>query len=663
MSNLNDFTNSGFTVINTQKNKNSPLEGWQPQVDGVDSNSNQLLTFLKTNYPSIIKDNEINLNELKAIAGLPVDEKTNGYGLNFVGRNVARSRYAQKTEKELKLNQKLSKNIDTTKNLILKGDNLDSLKILKNHYQNKIKCIYIDPPYNTTSDEFVYPDKFNKEEAEVLGIATDTADFERMEFSFKTKKSHNGWLSFMYPRLMLARDLLKDDGVIFISIDDNEQANLKLLCDEIFGEENFVANFVWESKYTVSNDAKWVSGQHEYVLCYSKNITNFSIGRLNRTDEQNKSYRNPDNDTKGNWKATPLHAKSGTEKSKYEITFDNEITWTCPQGRYPRYNKERLLKLYKEGALYFNKNGGVDRKTYLSEVSEKGVVVGSIMYYDKVGHTHGNNEELAELVEKGTFDNPKGTKLVRHIIQIANLNPNDLILDFFAGSGTTGHAVMQLNSEDGGDRKFILCQIDEPIKKDKPAYQFCKDNGLEPVISSITIERLKRAGEQIESKKQKEESKNEGGLEFGENSVEEPSAVPLDIGFKVFDSVDSPRLALVEENTENSPLEGWQPQVDGVDTTQTNTQVELIIPQIDSLSRIYNIIFSVGLDEPSSVPEVILEDCIYKIGDNCYITNSHKISKEQFSEVIKSGRVFIDGWTASLNATLQNYKEDVKIVF
>jgi adenine-specific DNA-methyltransferase len=172
---------------------------------------------------------------------LPVDEKVNGYGLNFVGRNFARAKYAQKTDKELRLNRSLSKEIDTTQNLVLKGDNLDCLKILKNHYSGKIKCIYIDPPYNTSSDEFVYPDKFDKEELEVLGFQNlSEDDFARMEFSFKTKKSHNGWLAFMYPRLLLARDLLSNDGAIFISIDDNEQANLKLLCDDVFGEENFV---------------------------------------------------------------------------------------------------------------------------------------------------------------------------------------------------------------------------------------------------------------------------------------------------------------------------------------------------------------------------------------------------------------------------------------
>ncbi|MDD4438274.1 MAG: site-specific DNA-methyltransferase, partial [Tissierellia bacterium] len=253
-----DFINQGFNVLETENNEN------------------KLLRFLKEHYPSVIKDNEIDLNELKAIAGLPIDDKVNGYGLNFIGRNFARAKYSQKTEKELKLNTTLSKHIDTTENLVLKGDNLDSLKILKNHYTNKIKCIYIDPPYNTDKDEFVYPDKFNKEEAEVLGLANlSEDDFARLDFSFKSKKSHNGWLSFMYPRLLLARDLLSDDGIIFISIDDNEQANLKLLCDDIFNEESFVLN-------TVVNRASEIATEntiqkHEYLLCYTKNPSNFKV--------------------------------------------------------------------------------------------------------------------------------------------------------------------------------------------------------------------------------------------------------------------------------------------------------------------------------------------------------------------------------------------------
>lgn len=231
-----DFLNAGFTVI-----------------DGNET-SNPLMDFLKEHYPSVISDNELDLTQLKAILGLPIDDKANGYGLNFIGRNFARAKYQQETDKELLLNTAMSKNIDTTQNLVLKGDNLDSLKILKHYYKGKIKCIYIDPPYNTDKDEFVYPDKFDKEETEVLGLVNlSEDDFARMDFSFKTKKSHNGWLSFMYPRLLLAQELLSDDGVIFISIDDNEQANLKLLCDDVFGEENFVGTIAWESKAKSQN--------------------------------------------------------------------------------------------------------------------------------------------------------------------------------------------------------------------------------------------------------------------------------------------------------------------------------------------------------------------------------------------------------------------------
>ena len=259
--NKEDFIQAGFTVV------------------GTENNENKLLHFLKEHYPSVIKDNEIDLNELKAIAGLPIDEKVNGYGLNFVGRNFARAKYAQKTAKELKLNKNVSKNIDTTQNLVLKGDNLDSLKILKSYYTGKIKCIYIDPPYNTEKDEFVYLDKFDKEETEVLGLVNlSEDDFARMEFSFKTKKSHNGWLSFMYPRLLLARNLLRDDGVIFISIDDNEQANLKLLCDDVFGEENFCADIIWNSTKSVTNTAL-ISISHTHILTYFKNKNYFVVNR------------------------------------------------------------------------------------------------------------------------------------------------------------------------------------------------------------------------------------------------------------------------------------------------------------------------------------------------------------------------------------------------
>src|SRR5574344_1768502 len=293
-----DFIKAGFTVV------------------GTENHENKLLNFLKENYPNVIRDTEINLEELKTVLGLPIDEKVNGYGLNFVGRNFARAKYAQKTEKELRLNRALSVAEMTTENLVLKGDNLDSLKILKNHYSGQIKCIYIDPPYNTDKDEFVYPDRFDKEEAEVLGLANlSEGDFARMDFSFKTKKSHNGWLAFMYPRLLLARDLLSKEGVIFISIDDNEQANLKLLCDEVFGEENFIGQCVRKRRDSKANLSHNISTINEYVHIYIKRqgfILNNVSAKLNMKD-----YKNPDNGFRGLYKTMPCTNKGAT---KYQIT-------------------------------------------------------------------------------------------------------------------------------------------------------------------------------------------------------------------------------------------------------------------------------------------------------------------------------------------------------
>lgn len=631
-----DFIKAGFTVV------------------GTENNENKLLSFLKEHYPNVIRDTEINLEELKTVLGLPIDEKVNGYGLNFVGRNFARAKYAQKTEKELRLNNTLSKNIDTTENLVLKGDNLDSLKILKNHYSGKIKCIYIDPPYNTTSDEFVYPDKFNKEEAEVLGLANlSESEFARMDFSFKTKKSHNGWLAFMYPRLLLARDLLSNEGTIFISIDDNEQANLKLLCDEIFGEENFEANVI-PIVNPGGRDYKQVAITNEYILAYSKS-------ELSEFNELPKEADFQFKDSKGGYNLRELRNRnpkfhSGNRPNlfypfyvnpessdKYcSVSLTKDEKHTIEVKPYNSVGKESVWRWGKEKSEKNNVVNNLD----LTQIVAKQKADGNWNIYEKNRRdttkaksvwdetemrTENGTRAFRELFDESYFDHPKSVDLVKRCIYMG-CSEGEIVLDFFAGSGTTGHAVMQLNAEDGGNRKFILCQIDEPIKEDKPAYKFCIDNNLPPVISSITIERLKRAGEKIANAIEADNSKT--GL-FEEDKKQVP-----DIGFKVFDSAEAPKLKVDDKG-----------------------QISITENETDALSRIYNMIFTVGLDEPTQVPEEVVEDCIYKIGNNYYITNSDKISSDDYANAIKNGKVFIDGWTASLNATLLNYKEDVKIVF
>jgi len=631
-----DFIKAGFTVV------------------GTENNENKLLRFLKENYPNVIRDTEINLEELKTVLGLPIDEKVNGYGLNFVGRNFARAKYAQKTEKELRLNNTLSKNIDTTENLVLKGDNLDSLKILKNHYSGQIKCIYIDPPYNTTNDEFVYPDKFDKEEAEVLGLANlSESDFARMDFSFKTKKSHNGWLAFMYPRLLLARDLLSNDGAIFISIDDNEQANLKLLCDDVFGEENFVEIFSWTKTATPPALSHKSRKTNEYILCYEKNKNSYKyfgeeldggdqpllndgnkVGHLIIPKEKIKF-----NLEDGVYQAGTYHRVKLLETIEIKDKVSNKDL--SIEGRF-KWQQSFLNKEIEKGTTFivkskkfsvrFQRFEDESYKTPTNHIRDK--IISPLL--DKENSNVDTNEtassQLEDLFGSKVFDFSKPVSLIKYLINFL-VNDDEIILDFFAGSGTTGHAVMELN-KDGGNRRYILCQIDEPIDpaKKKEAYDFCIANNLEPVISSITIERLKKAGDKIIKDVEAENSKNEL---FEEDKKQVP-----DIGFKVFDSVEAPKLKVDDKG-----------------------QISITENETDALSRIYNMIFTVGLDEPTQVPEEVVKDCIYKIGNHYYITNSEKITSDDYSNAIKNGKVFIDGWTASLNGTLQNYKEDVKIVF
>jgi adenine-specific DNA-methyltransferase len=637
-----DFIQAGFTVV------------------GTETNENKLLSFLKENYPNVIKDNEINLDELKAIAGLPIDEKVNGYGLNFVGRNFARAKYAQKTDKELRLNTEMSKNIDTTENLVLKGDNLDSLKILKSHYSGKIKCIYIDPPYNTTSDEFVYPDKFDKEEAEVLGLANlSESDFARMDFSFKSKKSHNGWLAFMYPRLLLARDLLSKDGVIFISIDDNEQANLKLLCDDIFGEENFVSDLIWQKK-TGAADSTHFSGITEYILVYAKNTQQLKLKQNTEAHDESR-FRFIDEYVNERGKYYSDNLDRGTlgyiESLDYGVeTPDGKLAF--PNGRTKQFNDGWRWKWGREKFEWGLKNGFIELKPskdkecgwsvyykiYMNVDNEGEDIIRSSPFKNLIQgilNTHASNEAKELFNTTNLFSNPKPIELIKFFANLIT-DESATILDFFAGSGTTGHAVMELN-KDGGKRKFILCQIDEPIKEDKPAYKFCRENNLPPVISSITIERLKRAGEKIKNSLNHDSSDSDDSNDLFSDNQSNPKNQKnhsLDIGFKVFDSVEAPKL-----------------------TVDDYGQISITENDTDALSRIYNMIFTVGLDEPSQVPEEVVKDCIYKIGNHYYITNSQKINSDDYANAIKNGKVFIDAWTASLNGTLQNYKEDVKIVY
>ncbi|EAJ0637172.1 site-specific DNA-methyltransferase [Campylobacter jejuni] len=517
--------------------------------------TNELLEYLKKNYPQTISDNTPNLNVIADLLGL--NTKTQGYELTFTGKSFANALYNTPNTKELKFEKEQSKDEKSTKNIIIKGDNLDALKLLKQSYYEKIKMIYIDPPYNTKNDEFIYQDDFRKDykklllQTELLEIDEDGNEIESETLKFfrniKSSKTHSAWLAFMLPRLKLARDLLREDGVIFISIDDNEQANLKILCDEIFGEENFVANVVWHKKDNASFLGKNIVDLIEYILIYRKS-ENFEGTQDSFVDPKghreliikssNIGERILDKNSclfeNGKFNGLLKRGEYGSKQFNIEILEDVKIINGIAKndikikGRFC-WSQQKIDDEIKQGGKIeiksikgmkpiFYKNFGKDipfrpMRNLLSKKIE-----------DDVYTNNDAAEEIKKIFGFPIFDYSKPSKLIKKFIRnIAN--QNDIILDFFAGSGTTAQAVMELNAEDNGNRKFILVQLDEKIdeKKSKVAYDFCKNelNSQNPVISDITIERIKRASEKI---------------------AKENAGKNLDLGFKVFSMVEKPEL-------------------------------------------------------------------------------------------------------------------------
>ncbi|AXL41501.1 site-specific DNA-methyltransferase [Campylobacter jejuni] len=504
-------------------------------------NKNELLEYLKLNFPQTIKDGQVDLKAIAMLLGLN-NKEIRGYELSFTGKALANALYDTPNTKELKFHKSLSKNFETTKNAIIKGDNLHALKLLKSAYYEKIKMIYIDPPYNTKNDKFIYNDDFVKEHKKLLievGLLEITEEGEEigseiLNFFINAKgdRSHSTWLGFMLPRLKLARDLLREDGVIFISIDDNEQANLKILCDEIFGKENFISCFIWQKK-SGGGQAKYFYEGHEYMLIYTKDKTNLNgLFKFKEKPEINNDL------------IRKVHGKYTNNESIKKIL-----------NLYPKDTVDHRNLMFEELDIFLKENMISEKKYndikskidsgeyFLQQYKDtKFHLICSYqddnlskMYSIFSGHwTSDGNEEIESIFNgKLVFENPKPTTLIKEIF-FANTNQNDIILDFFAGSGTTAQAVMELNAEDNGNRKFILVQLDEKIdeNKSKVAYDFCKNElGSEnPVISDITIERVKRAGEKI---------------------LKENRDKNLDLGFKVFSLVEKPELTKDELNTLN----------------------------------------------------------------------------------------------------------------
>ena len=387
-----------------------------------------------------------------------------------------------------------SVDFDNTQNLYIEGDNLDVLKCLKETYLHKVKMIYIDPPYNTGND-FVYEDDFAQSSEEYLA---NSGQFDEQGNRMFTNAESNGrfhtdWLNMIYPRLKVARDLLTDDGVIFISIDDNEVENLRKVCDEVFGEQNFIATLVWERAYSPKNDAKFISNSHDYILMFAKRIDSFHIGRLERTAEANARYSNPDNDPRGDWKPSDMSVKTYNAECDYPITCPSGRVVEPPAGRCWRLSRNAFRERLQDNRIWFGTDGNSVPciKRFLRELKFDGMAPTSILFYKEVGHSQEGAKEVTALFgDKGVFDGPKPVRLLQRLLTLANLKDDSIVLDFFSGSASTAHAVMKMNAEKQKHCPFIMVQLPEHISEKK------KEQGYETVCE-IGKERIRRAGKKI----------------------------------------------------------------------------------------------------------------------------------------------------------------------
>lgn len=499
--------------------------------------NSERLQILKQKFPDwFTSEGNLNIDEVKKAVNPDTVNETERYEFRWFGKSQAKRNAFTPSNATLVYDEERSVNPNDSENLIIEGENLEVLKLLSGSYREKVKCIYIDPPYNTGKD-FVYSDNFTQDKR---GYWEDTEVLEngvKIDTNTETDgRYHSNWLNMMYSRLLIARQLLREDGEIFISIDDNEVHHLRKLCDEVFGEDNFVANIIWEKKFAPSNDAKWFSDNHDHILIYAKSKDIYRPILLERNEEALSRYKNMDNDPRGVWVSGDMTVKTYSENNDFEIITPSGKKINPPKGICWRFSKDKINELIKDNRVWFGESGdNVPRiKRFLTDVKD-GVTPLTIWYHKDVGHNQEATQECRKLFEgEQYFDTPKPTRLLKRISQLS-LNENDIILDFFGGSGTTAHSIMDLN-KDGGNRKFILVQIPEATDEKSEAYKA----GYKK-ISDITIERNKRVVAKIEKELAEKAKKKEGELQL--DMVAEPPANELQnknnkqqtgLGFKVF---------------------------------------------------------------------------------------------------------------------------------
>ena len=522
---------------------------------------------LKALFPELVTEGPngpaVNVDVLKALVGdATVTDAEEKYGLNWHGKRAARQLALTPSTGTLRPCPDESVDWDTTKNLMIEGDNLEVLKLLQKSYAGKVKLIYIDPTYNTGKD-FVYPDSFQDSIKNYLELTGQVEGGRKISSNTEASgRFHTDWLNMMYPRIKLAKDLLRPDGTLCVSLDDGELSNFRSLADEIFGAENFLAVITWEKVHTRKNSSKTFSVSHDYIVVYARDIARWDRALLPR--EGPSAYKNPDNDPKGPWKPDPVTAHN-PYSADYKIKKPNGVVLPRPAGRYWAFSEETWNAKVAAGEVLWGSGDAYPMiKRYLAEVQD-GLVPVTLFDREFAGDTAVAKKEVDELFgEQGVFDYPKPTLLVRRLIQIC-ARPKDIVMDFFAGSGTTGHAVMAQDAVEGAVRRYVLVQLPEPLdpnnEDQKVAAAFCDKIGKPRRIAELTKERLRRAAKKI---------KNEIPMFTG------------DLGFRVF-------------KLDSSNIRAWEPDRDDLGKTLLSA-VDHLTPGRSEADVLYELLLKLGLD-------------------------------------------------------------------
>lgn len=541
------------------------------------------IEILKSLMPEVFDEGKIDFEKLKATLGEEVNFSNERYVLNWAGKSDAFRIMQRPSSATLVPSRDESVDFDNTQNIFIEGENMEVLKVLQKSYFGKVKMIYIDPPYNTGNDSFVYPDKFSesKEEYQKRVGDKDSEGYMTREGMFHRNSRENGqyhsnWLNMMMPRLYLAKSLLREDGVIFISIDDNEVHNLRLLMNEIFGEENFLSTVVWEKRYTRSNNAKTFTTLTENILVYRKSDTVCNI-KEPRSEKADSIYSNPDDDPRGDWTSVS-YVNPATKEQRPNLAYPlwnpilkKEVIHPTNAWKFEKSNYERHVV---ENRLYWGKNGEniyPRLKKFLSEL-EGGMVPVDLWKHEDTGTTDQGSKELEALLGGKYFDFPKPVSLIKRALSLItdNNEKEGIFLDFFAGTAPTAHAVMELNKEDGGNRRFICVQMAEPCDPKSEAYKAGYSN-----IAEISKERIRRAGAKLRAEMEAERSQKAGELAF-----EEAEQTPMpDFGFKVFRLSDSNFKQW--RNIPGSEQDKWQQQsIDFINPVAENATVDNMVYEL-----------------------------------------------------------------------------------